>query len=194
MKVLQFLILCGMLAANISLAYAGVVKPYTFSAGTQASASQVNANFDILYSALNQGGAFPIGGIILWSGSSTNIPIGWALCNGANGTPDLRDRFIVGAGGGYSVGGQGGSSSNNLTHSHTVNNHSHHMDFSFGRGYITDDIKDGAVDGDKDVGSDEHGHHIVGDTQGAAPGTSASLSSVDNRPPYYALCFIMKLP
>lgn len=40
---------------------------------------------------------FPTGGIIMWSGTIATIPTGWALCNGSNGTPDLRDRFIIGA-------------------------------------------------------------------------------------------------
>ncbi len=52
---------------------------------------------------------FPTGGIIMWSGAESNIPSGWTLCNGSNGTPDLRDRFIVGAGSSYSVGSTGGS-------------------------------------------------------------------------------------
>jgi hypothetical protein len=38
-----------------------------------------------------------IGGICLWSGSIATIPAGYALCNGSNGTPDLRDKFIIGA-------------------------------------------------------------------------------------------------
>ncbi len=46
-------------------------------------------------------GTIPIGGIILWSGSTGTIPTGWALCNGSNGTPNLQDRFVVGAGSGY---------------------------------------------------------------------------------------------
>jgi len=45
--------------------------------------------------------AFPPGGIILWSGTIATIPSGWVLCNGANGTPDLRDRFVIGAGGSF---------------------------------------------------------------------------------------------
>lgn len=45
----------------------------------------------------NVGNTFPTGGIIMWSGSIATIPSGWALCNGSNGTPDLRDKFIVGA-------------------------------------------------------------------------------------------------
>ena len=53
----------------------------------------------------------PQGAIIMWSGSEGAIPAGWAICNGQNGTPDLRDRFIVGAGtgGGYAIGDTGGA-------------------------------------------------------------------------------------
>lgn len=39
----------------------------------------------------------PAGVIVMWSGTIATIPTGWVLCNGSNGTPDLRDRFIVGA-------------------------------------------------------------------------------------------------
>jgi hypothetical protein len=63
---------------------------------------------------------FPSGGIIIWSGASTAIPSGWYLCDGANGTPDLRDRFIVGAGSTYAVGATGGSANATLpSHTHT---------------------------------------------------------------------------
>src|SRR5699024_9581876 len=58
----------------------------------------------------------PAGMIMMWSGSTTSsIPAGWALCNGSNGTPDLRDRFIVGAGGDYGAGNTGGANSVTLT-------------------------------------------------------------------------------
>ena len=50
----------------------------------------------------------PRGCILLWSGSTSTIPGGWALCNGQNGTPDLRDRFVVGAGSTYAVAAKGG--------------------------------------------------------------------------------------
>jgi hypothetical protein len=42
-------------------------------------------------------GAVPIGGIIMWSGTVATIPVDWHLCDGAAGTPDLRDKFVVGA-------------------------------------------------------------------------------------------------
>lgn len=57
----------------------------------------------------------PAGVIVMWSGAANAIPSGWALCNGSNGTPDLRNRFIVGAGDTYAVGASGGAS----THSHS---------------------------------------------------------------------------
>ncbi|HNH46840.1 MAG TPA: hypothetical protein PKY30_07370, partial [Myxococcota bacterium] len=57
---------------------------------------------------LNQAALVPSGTIAVWSGDIANIPSGWRLCNGANGTPDLRDSFVMGAGGGadpWSTGG-----------------------------------------------------------------------------------------
>ena len=42
-------------------------------------------------------GTFPLGGIIMWSGAISAIPTGWSLCNGSNGTPDLRNKFVLGA-------------------------------------------------------------------------------------------------
>ena len=45
------------------------------------------------------GGDIPRGAIVMWSGTVADIPAGWVLCDGTSGTPDLRERFIVGAGG-----------------------------------------------------------------------------------------------
>jgi hypothetical protein len=65
--------------------------------------------------------AFLTGMIILWSGSIASIPSGFALCDGTSGTPDLRDRFIVGAGSTYAVDATGGSADATLpTHTHTA--------------------------------------------------------------------------
>jgi hypothetical protein len=60
----------------------------------------------------------PAGIIMLWSGSATSIPLGWALCNGLNGTPNLTDRFVIGAGTSYLVNATGGSP-NAIVPSHT---------------------------------------------------------------------------
>jgi microcystin-dependent protein len=72
----------------------------------------------------------PAGVIVMWSGSIAGVPSGWALCDGTNGTPNLRDRFVVGAGTTYAVGATGGSTTSGFGggHTHTENtagSHSH---------------------------------------------------------------------
>ena len=72
------------------------------------------ATYDNLYGILGTSAAvnpIPSGSIIMWSGSIGSIPVGYYLCNGSNGTPDLRDRFIIGAGNSYAVGATGGFTS-----------------------------------------------------------------------------------
>lgn len=92
-----------------------------------------NATITALKSALNV--AFPVGTIHLWNGSVASIPSGWVLCNGSNGSPDLRDRFIVGAGNTYGPGWVGGATTatlnwNNMPpHNHGINDpgHNHYV-------------------------------------------------------------------
>lgn len=77
---------------------------------TDSSAVQI-ATFDDLYGILGTSASvtpIPSGGILIWSGSIGSIPVGYYLCNGSNGTPDLRDKFVVGAGSTYAVGNTGG--------------------------------------------------------------------------------------
>src|SRR6056297_1477169 len=69
----------------------------------------------------------PSGGIIIWSGLLTAIPTGWGLCDGSNGTPDLRDRFVVGAGDQYDRNDTGGANSVTLSQSE-IPSHNHSMD------------------------------------------------------------------
>ena len=67
------------------------------------------------------GNAFVAGMIILWSGSSATIPTGWLLCDGSSSTPDLRNRFVVGATSTYAVGATGGSADAIVvSHTHTA--------------------------------------------------------------------------
>lgn len=140
----------------------------------------------------------PSGGIIMWSG--TNIPDGWALCDGTQGTPDLRDRFIVGAGGVYARGNTGGST----THTHDAGSYaasSHTHGFTTGNEsdgrYLTAESSgtpDRICGGDGSCPVKRWPHTHSGTTNsgggGAIAGTSGQASSL---PPYYALAFIMKL-
>ena len=145
------------------------------------------------------GGTIPVGGIIMWSGTIAAISSldGWELCDGSNGTPDLRDRFVIGATTdgsdntfpGLSVDESGGSADAVVVehnHSITQTDHSH--------GYTETaennqqrDPGSAVVNQGADTGATTGGAqaNITIDNEGVS-GTNANL------PPYYALAFIMR--
>jgi hypothetical protein len=147
--------------------------------------------------------AVPVGGIIMWSGLVANIPAGWALCNGLNGTPDLRGRFVIGAGGSYNPGNKGGAASLNLQHNHTQGAtgaggyHNHGIDLDSGTPDSVLTVEAGSYP--VTVGTYEHHHRVIGNTQAESshahtnPATDSALGSQSILPPYYALCFIMRV-
>ena len=141
--------------------------------------------------------AFPVGGIIMWSGSVASIPSGWALCNGSNGTPDLRNRFVVGAGSTYAVDATGGSADAiAVSHTHTATSsvsdpgHNHQTTegvvLQNGGSFFT-------------TGLESTGRGISTNTKTTGISVSTSIASAGssgtnaNLPPYYALAYIMKL-
>ncbi len=81
----------------------------SITAASSKAVNQVKADI--------QPSLIPVGSIVMWSGSIANIPAGWALCDGTNGTPNLQNRFVVGAGDSYAVGATGGADSVTLTES-----------------------------------------------------------------------------
>ena len=120
-------------------------KSYTFSPSTTAASAEVNQNFDDAFAAINTG--MPSGGIILWSGSIVSIPSGWYLCNGANSTPDLRNRFIVGAGDSYAVNDTGGAASVTLSSAQIpVHTHSGNTGYTDVNHYHNGTVDSGGVD------------------------------------------------
>ena len=131
-------------------------------------------------SALSGIEAFVSGMIILWSGAADAIPSGFVLCDGNNSTPNLSGRFVVGYDAGnsdYDVNDTGGSESVTLTinqipaHTHNINlavRAFYQEPRNFGVG------TDGSANNSEDTGSTGGGQ------------------SHENRPPYYALCYIMK--
>jgi microcystin-dependent protein len=106
---------------SVSPAFSGVPTAPTASAGTNNTQIATTA-----FATAAAFAAFPSGGIIMWSGSIASIPLGWLLCNGTSGTPDLRDRFIVGAGSTYAVNATGGFATYSLStaqlpsHTHSI--------------------------------------------------------------------------
>lgn len=113
-------------------------------------------------------GTIPIGGIIVWSGSIDDIHSNWALCDGNSGTPDLRDRFIVGAGSTYSVGDTGGQTTVVLLTSE-LPSHSHSATDSLAgsHNHTANTVTDGVS---------EHSHAIVCSTEAYAENTIPELS------------------
>jgi hypothetical protein len=147
-------------------------------------------------------GAFLTGMIILWSGSVASIPSGWALCDGTSGTPNLRDRFIVGAGSTYAVGATGGSANAIVvSHTHTFSAttstagaHTHSIE----KRAATQGSQNGTTgtDGNLNLGTSTDSLSTAGAHDHSVSGTTASSGSSGtnaNLPPYYALAYIMKL-
>ena len=153
------------------------------------------------------GALVPIGGIIMWSGSVATIPSSWRLCNGANGTPNLQDRFIVGAGSGYAVAATGGSATVTLDttqmpqHSHggitstQTANHRHVMpgddalgSGAGGAGWVGISVGGFNYDARSDRGNGQYwltGYNDANHQHGI-PAQGGGLPH-QNLPPYYAL-------
>ena len=156
----------------------------------------------------NATGTIPIGGIIMWSGSITSIPEGWNLCDGTSGTPNLRNRFIVGAhsDGSDAVypnvrpGATGGDRNATIVeHTHTLSNpydsspNALFMSINRVQQFPPLDAIDGL----------ESGNNFEDPLVGTgAPQSSVSRGNINsagtsginkNLPPYYALAFIMRV-
>ena len=152
--------------------------------------------YPILQNAPTSSPAIPTGGIILWSGSTGSIPATWYLCDGTNGTPDLRNSFIVGAGSTYAVNATGGTA-DAIVVSHTHTATSVVTDPGHNHSYIQNIYIPGNNAG---VFSNTYQPGTNSLTTSAATGisvattnTSAGVSGTNaNLPPYYALAYIMK--
>jgi len=198
----------------------------------------INAPVTATPAALNS--AVPTGFIGMWSGSAVTIPIGWGLCDGSAGRPDLRDRFIVGSGTTYAIGATGGASTVSLTsdnlpshahtfsgsgssgsaggHSHTFSgttesagSHAHNV--TYRREPNNSDNPTypiGGTDGSTasvtvaTASAGDHTHTFSGTTASVAAhthtvsvtgivGSTGSNTAHENKPPYFALAFIIKL-
>jgi len=138
-------------------------------------------------------GTIPVGGIIMWSGSIASIPGGWALCDGTSGTPDLRNRFIAGAGDTYSVDGTGGSADATLvSHDHTLSGGGASGTFLTSASVSTS--TEGVNSGGAAVVDGVSLSTNSGSVSYSQPSVSTEGSSATNAnlPPYYALAFIMR--
>ena len=163
----------------------------------------INSVVEVIYDGtqfqlLNPAISIPSGVITMWSGTIATIPSGWYLCNGSNSTPDLRNKFIIGAysdtagvayttitGANTQTGGTKDAIVVSHTHTATVTDPGHtHTSFSIagGSGY--------AAGANYGSGSTTTGSSVTGIS--VANSTTGSSGTDQNLPPYYALAFIMK--
>jgi hypothetical protein len=137
--------------------------------------------------AITTGAYFPSGGIIMWSGSIGSIPAGWFLCDGLNGTPNLQDRFIIGAGSSYAVNAFGGTADAVVVaHAHTIVDAGHVH--TYDAASATSAMTAGGTSTLTTLASTNTGSVTTGIVINATgvSGTGANL------PPYFALAYIQK--
>ncbi len=145
----------------------------------------------------------PSGCIAWWSGSEASIPSGWVLCNGSNGTPNLRDRFVVGAGGNYAKGAYGGA--NTVTTSATITIAGHALTAAemplHTHGSITDYYSStttncvnaaGTAMGNTNTEESRHTGYAGSGTEHTHGATWDGTDDQSKLPPYWALCAIQK--
>ena len=178
--------------ANAALngVHTGAVAPTSTSAGqlwfdtSGTGVLKVRDKADSAYDNVDTTStALPTGIISLWYGSIASIPSGWSLCDGSGSTPDLRDKFIVGAGTGGSYAVDANAAMGNTgAHTLTTSEMPAHTHSYLQRGFTKADPGSGSQDF-----SDEGGSLNTG-----SAGSGGSHTHTGSLPPYYALCYIMK--
>ena len=189
----------GSMVLSASPTFTGVPIAPTAAAGTNTT--------QIATTAFALANGIPTGAIILWSGSIASIPSGWALCNGAGGTPDLRNRFIVGAYAddagtakttitGSSTQTGGSADAIVVSHTHTATS----TDSGHTHNAITQ-VSGGSGAGNQFANSFSGAVNTTStqmiQTGSASITTTVATAGVSgtnaNLPPYYALAYIMKM-
>ena len=158
--------------------------------GTTSPTQKLEVNGTVKATTFTGNGTIPIGGIIMWYGTTTDIPAGWTLCNGvaSNGQtpPDLRDRFIVGAGSAYTPRATGGATSHTLAATNLPTFSIPYKDIFYSEANGTVAVTSNKGSGNSD--SDNSGWEIS-----RTATYTGSATAIDHRPPYMALCYIMRV-
>ena len=142
--------------------------------------------------------AFVTGMIILWYGNTGNIPGGWVLCDGNNSTPDLRDRFVIGAGSAdHTPGSTGGSNSITLSEANLPSHRHFVVSNDLGGQNRTNSNVSANNQVRKGTGAGNlyESYNLASTGSEAASGRSSAVGSgtaINNKPLYHALCYIMK--
>lgn len=156
---------------------------------TAPTAPNGNNSTQIATTAFVFSNSVPIGAILMWSGTIATIPAGYALCNGSGGTPDLRNRFIIGAGDTYATGTTGGSADAVVvSHTHTIvdNGHSHALPLTPPFAGTGGNVGSGLVPQGSGLTSSSA-------TTGITVNTTGESGVGRNLPPFFALAFIQRV-
>jgi microcystin-dependent protein len=147
-------------------------------------------------------GVIPTGVITMWYGSIASIPSGWYLCDGTNGTPNLRDRFVVGAGTTYAVAATGGSANAIVVshdHTGTTNDNGTHNHTIWGQdngASVTGNVSNEVANVENPTSGEAFFSRVTGDAGNHnhtfTTGSTGASGTNANLPPYYALAYIMK--
>lgn len=141
------------------------------------------------------GAGIPAGLIAIWHGTIANIPTGWVLCDGTNGTPDLKDKFVKGVPASTNPGATGGAATVTLdatmipSHQHSISSDGAHT-HTINKAWDLEEASE-AITGATHIGTmptSSAGAH----THGANTGLIGGGLAHENRPPYYEVAFIMK--
>ena len=178
---------------------------YSYKFVLQDANNNLVATYDNISGILTQipsaSPTLPSGVIVIWSGSTGSIPSGYVICDGSNGTPDLRNSFVLGAGNSYTVGQTGGSTdaivvshthtaTSTVTdpgHAHNSSNNNFMVNYAGGGQNGTNNVRSFGFDTATATASAITGITVA--TTNASAGTSGTNA---NLPPYYALAYIMK--
>jgi hypothetical protein len=166
----------------------------TLTGNVTAPTANISVNNTQLATTAFVRSMLPTGIIVMWSGSSASIPYGWYLCDGNNSTPNLVNKFIVGATSTYAVGATGGTADAIVvSHTHSVTDPGHFHGVSM---YNINDFNQGSLSpGAEQYPDDQSGTFTINSdtkTTGISIVSTGSSGTNQNLPPYYALCYIMK--
>lgn len=174
---------------------AGFITLFAKTVSTKVELHVKDADGNVIQ--ITSGGALKVisaGIIVMWNGTIATIPSGWVFCNGSNSTPDLRDKFIVGAKE-DSAGVAKTNVEGSLTQSGGASTHSHgagtYATPAHDHGGVTGGVSFGSGTGSLTAGALDttHNHSISSQSAMSITGSSETVS---NLPPYYALAFIQK--
>ncbi len=168
---------------------------YSYKLVLQTAANVTLQTLDNIYPILQNAPAsapsVPSGMIMLWSGSTGSVPSGWQLCDGTNGSPDLRNSFIVGAGNTYSVGATGGTADAIVVaHTHAINDPGHAHTVFVGTSAINGSTNNVTA---SPPGGNNNNLPTSTVTTGITNATTGVSGTGQNLPPYYALAYVIKL-